>query len=127
MENLSIKGTDDTPSIELNKEQNIYTISGMSLPEDVKSFYRPVIDWFTKYFNEPNEQTTVKFTMTYFNTASSKIVLDIFQLVKNAKQNGHDVSILWGYEEDDEEMCETGEDFAEIIGIDVQLKEFPVN
>ncbi|PLX15790.1 MAG: hypothetical protein C0599_16220 [Salinivirgaceae bacterium] len=65
--------------------------------------------------------------MTYFNTASSKIVLDIFQLVKNAKQNGHDVSILWGYEEDDEEMCETGEDFAEIIGIDVQLKEFPVN
>ncbi|PLX15791.1 MAG: hypothetical protein C0599_16225 [Salinivirgaceae bacterium] len=54
MENLSIKGTDDTPSIELNKEQNIYTISGMSLPEDVKSFYRPVIDWFTKYFNEPN-------------------------------------------------------------------------
>jgi hypothetical protein len=126
MEHLVIEGTDDTPSIELNKEENKIFISGMSLPEDVTTFYGPVINWLTKYFAAPNEKTTVKFTMTYFNTASSKIILDIFQLVKNAHENGHDVSILWEYEEDDEEMCETGEDFAEIIGCEVKTKEIAV-
>ena len=126
MESLIINGTDDTPSVELNKEDGIFSISGMSLPENVTVFYRPIVEWFKKYFKDPNEHTRIRFSMIYFNTASSKMILDIFEQFRIALQDGHDVSIIWAYEEDDEEMCESGEDFAEIIGIEVKVEEVAV-
>lgn len=123
MENLIIKGTDDTPDVYLSKNENIVSIHGMSLPEDVKEFYRPIIAWFDEYFSSPNSETTVNFGMTYFNTASSKIILDLLFIIKKGIEAGHKIKVTWGYEEDDEEMEESGQDYADIVDIPIECKE----
>ena len=49
MEILDIRGTTDTPKVLFDPDNNIFEISGRSLPEDVITFYQPVIEWLDDY------------------------------------------------------------------------------
>jgi hypothetical protein len=117
MEILSIKGTQETPEILFDKAGGIFSISGKSLPEDVKDFYNPVINWIEEYSKSPNPETLLKVKMEYFNTASSKMILEIFELFKALLDAGHPVTIDWYYQEDDEDMQDAGEDYADILEV----------
>ena len=48
MEALIIKEDEGTPKIILDKDKNIFEISGNSLPEDIIAFYSPVFSWIKK-------------------------------------------------------------------------------
>jgi SiaC family regulatory phosphoprotein len=124
MESLILQAKEDTPAIVLDKEANKFSFTGVSLPEDVKEFYAPVMSWIDEYFQSPNDISKFEFKMTYFNTASSKIILDIMYKLKDAIDEGHKVEIEWGYFEDDEEMQEAGEDFSEIVEMPITIIEF---
>ncbi|MGM0497034.1 MAG: DUF1987 domain-containing protein [Bacteroidota bacterium] len=117
MEVIKIKGTDDTPSVILDKENEIFEISGRSLPEDVTSFYEPILNWLDEYAESPNSKTVFSFKLVYFNTASSKLLLDILMKLEEMYENGNDVLIKWYYPEDDEDMEEAGEEYADIVDI----------
>ncbi len=49
MQKLLIKKTSTTPEVNFSPDENIFSISGTSSPEDVRAMYYPVIDW-TKQF-----------------------------------------------------------------------------
>ncbi|HNV80241.1 MAG: DUF1987 domain-containing protein [Tenuifilaceae bacterium] len=117
MERFFLKPTNETPRIELDKVKNIFEISGTSLPEDVVQFYTPVLTWLNQYSSNPNEKTVVKFSMDYYNTSSSKMILKILELFKDIYRKGFDVEIHWHYFEDDEDIIEAGEDYSETIKI----------
>ncbi|MCF8335192.1 MAG: DUF1987 domain-containing protein [Bacteroidales bacterium] len=117
MEVIKIKGTDDTPSIVLDKDNEIFEISGRSLPEDVTAFYEPILNWLDEYAENPNDKTVFSFKLVYFNTASSKLLLDILMKLEEMHENGNEVLIKWYYPEDDEDMQEAGEEYAEIVDI----------
>jgi len=117
MEVIKIKGTDDTPSVILDKENEIFEISGRSLPEDVTSFYEPILNWLDEYAENPNSKTVFSFKLVYFNTASSKLLLDILMKLEEMYENGNDILIKWYYPEDDEDMEEAGEEYADIVDI----------
>lgn len=117
MNAFNYKGTDDTPSISLDAEQGKFEISGRSMPEDVASFYSPVMDWIDEYFQNPNSKTVFNFKLTYFNTASSKLILDIMVKLEDMQSNGNDISIKWHYPDIDEDMKEAGEEYAEMIEV----------
>lgn len=113
MKNLQIEGTDDTPTVRLDKKNKIFEISGRSLPEDAVAFYTPVFDWIDQYAAEPYPTTDFVFKLDYFNTASSKIILDLLQSLKDI--NG--IRIIWYSYEDDEEVRDAGKEFSEQVDI----------
>ena len=115
MEVIDIKPTKETPEVILDKEKGIFKISGMSLPEDVKEFYIPLINWFKKYFEAPNKETVFQVSFFYLNSASSKFLYEIFQEFKQAFLDGIDVKILWQYNLGDEEMEYAGEDYEVLL------------
>ncbi|MFP4046398.1 MAG: DUF1987 domain-containing protein [Bacteroidota bacterium] len=117
MEVIKIKGTDDTPNVILDKDNEIFEISGRSLPEDVTTFYEPILNWLDEYAENPNSKTVFSFKLVYFNTASSKLLLDILMKLEELHENGNDVLIKWYYPEDDEDMEEAGEEYADIVDI----------
>lgn len=117
METIKIQGTEDTPRIMLDAENDIMEISGRSLPEDVAAFYEPVLNWLNEYSESPNKKTTFNFRLTYFNTASSKLLLDILMILEEMKENGNDVLIKWHYPEEDEDMEEAGDEYADIVDV----------
>ncbi len=117
MENLKIEGTPKTPTIEFNMEDGKLLIRGRSIPENSIEFYKPLVDKLEEYINSPQSNTEVKIQLEYFNTSSSKCILDVFKKLEKIKSNGSDTVIKWYYEEDDEDMLEAGEDYQAIINI----------
>lgn len=117
MEVINIKGTDDTPNVILDKEKGHFEISGRSLPEDVNMFYNPILEWIDSYAEAPIEKTEFIFKLEYFNTASSKVILDILLKFEEIVENDHDVIIKWHYHEEEEDMLEAGEEYADIVDI----------
>ncbi len=117
METIKIQGTEDTPKIILDADNKFMEISGRSLPEDVAAFYEPVLNWLNEYSENPNDKTIFNFKLTYFNTASSKLLLDILMKLEEMHENGNNVLIRWHYPEDDEDMEEAGEEYADIVDV----------
>lgn len=117
METIKIMGTDDTPTVILDAQNEIFEISGRSLPEDVTAFYDPILQWLDDYSASPNPKTIFTFKLVYFNTASSKLLLDILMKLEQLKEEGHDVLVRWYYPEDDEDMQEAGEEYADIVDV----------
>lgn len=116
---INISGTEDTPGVILDKENNLLEISGRSLPEDAAEFYRPVLEWLDEYATAPNAETVFHMKLEYFNTASSKLLLDILTKLEDIDS----AKVLWYYLDDDEDMEEAGEEFEELIDVEFELIE----
>jgi hypothetical protein len=108
MQPLKIEQTDDSPFVELDKESNYFEISGKSLPEDVVEFFGPVLNWLKIYKSDPNPRTEFNFRLIYFNTASSKLILDILMIFEEMVAEGHEVLVRWHSQKTDEDMQEAG-------------------
>ncbi|MDD2565176.1 MAG: DUF1987 domain-containing protein, partial [Salinivirgaceae bacterium] len=108
MDPLYIEGTDESPDIMLDKSAGKFEFTGKSLPEDVKAFYGPVLDWLDGYIAEPNPETIVNFKMDYFNSASAKQIMDIMTCFEKVHLKGLKVLIRWYFYDDDEDMEDAG-------------------
>ena len=124
MEPIIVSATEDTPGIRLDAANDIFEISGRSLPEDVVKFYKPILDWLDEYAQSPNEKTVFYFKLSYFNTASSKIILDILMKLEGIHDNGKDITVKWHFSTDDEDMKDAGDEYAEIVDVPIDLVEY---
>ncbi|MBN1182985.1 MAG: DUF1987 domain-containing protein [Bacteroidales bacterium] len=105
----------DIPNIILDKDKNIFEFSGRSLPEDAEEFFRPVLNWIDAYVQIPNESTKLEFRMDYFNTSSSKSILEILEKFENILDAGKAVKVIWYYNNMDEDMLEAGQDYSKMV------------
>jgi len=117
MEPISIVGTPKTPTVHFNAEKGLIEIKGRSIPENSIEFYKPLVEWLEKYAESPQKVTQVNIELEYFNTSSSKCILDVFKKLESVFKNDNEVHINWYYEEDDEDMLEAGEDYQSILKI----------
>ena len=117
MNSLIIEGSPKTPNINFDGNEGSFLISGRSIPENSLDFYKPVMEWLDFYIVEPKATTTVNIKLEYFNTSSSKCLLDVFKKLEVIFKRGQKVGINWYYEADDEDMLEAGEDYQSIIKI----------
>ncbi len=120
METIKILETDDTPGIVLDAENDVFEITGRSLPEDVTSFYEPALNWLDEYSENPKPKTVFIFKLTYFNTASSKVLLDILMKLEDINSDGNEILVKWYYPDDDEDMQEAGEEYADIVDVEFE-------
>ena len=115
MNTIQINSTDTTPKVILDKAANNFYISGVSMPNDPVKFYAPIIEWIEEYKNNPVQSAQFHIELEYFNTASSKIILNIMKMIKDI---GSANKIIWVYDSTDEDIKEVGEDYQEMIGDD---------
>jgi hypothetical protein len=122
MENLHIAETKYTPDITLDAGSGTISLVGKSYPENTFEFYAPVMDWLREYFETSAQSvTTVNMEITYFNSSSSKLFFDLFDLLEE-NSDDHTVKINWIYDEENESAEEAGEDFIEDFeDLDIKL------
>lgn len=123
MEPISIAGTPKTPTVHFDSGSGKVEIKGRSIPENSIEFYKPLVDWLEAYLSTPADLTEVNIQLEYFNTSSSKCILDVFKKLEAIYKSGNEVVINWYYEEDDEDMLEAGEDYQSIIKIPFKMIE----
>jgi hypothetical protein len=119
MKDLIIKETEKTPSVALSTN-GVLKIEGRSIPEDAASFFRPLLEW-TKNFTSNEIRVDIK--LEYFNTSSSKFILEMLRLLENNTENKN-ILVNWFYEEGDLDVLESGQYFESIIGIPFKYIEY---
>jgi len=123
MKSLIIEGTPKTPTIRFDSKAGQFEIKGRSIPENSVEFYKPLVDWLEIYKDEPLPKTTVEIKLEYFNTSSSKCILEVFKKLETIHKAQNAVEVNWYYEEDDEDMLEAGEDYESIIRMPFKMIE----
>src|SRR5687767_1036366 len=98
MEILKIDAKYDTPKVILDKSNNVFEITGRSIPEDATEFYAPVLKWIEDYSKSPNKNTCFVFKLDYINTSSSRVIQNILLSLKPIGG----MKIEWLYKEDDQ-------------------------
>jgi hypothetical protein len=121
MEILRIDKTDRTPAIYCNPDEGSFEMSGRSIPENAISFYKNLFDWLDQYVAQPQKETQVVFNLEYFNTSSSKCILDILRKLEKIAETGSKVAVKWFFDDGDEDMEESGNDFKSLINLDIEL------
>ncbi|MBL7950431.1 MAG: DUF1987 domain-containing protein [Flavobacteriales bacterium] len=121
MSALFLEGSPKTPHVNFDPETGMLELKGRSIPENSIDFYKPLIDWLDKYGRSPKSKTALHVQLEYFNTSSSKCILDLFKKLEGVRATGNEVTVLWHYEADDEDMLEAGEDYAGIINIPFKM------
>ena len=126
MKELMITATKNTPEISFNPANRILTIKGEAYPENAAEFYAPFFTWLEEYLAElENRSTAVNVELVYFNSSSSRVLLDMFDKLEESAKQGHQVVVYWRYHSDNDMILEYGEEFAEEVeAIDFRLQEF---
>ncbi|TAF64797.1 MAG: DUF1987 domain-containing protein [Cytophagales bacterium] len=125
MENIHIEGSVRTPYVHFDANSGRLEVAGRSIPENSITFYKPLFDWLDSYMETPKEETTMVFNLEYFNTASSKCILDLLRKLEQLKEKHGSklVKVKWMFDEGDEDMEESGGDFKSLINLDIELIE----
>jgi len=116
MENLIIASTKRTPEVEFNIDGR-FKISGRSIPEDASQFYDRLYEWVFHFCQESHISITFDIILEYFNSGSSKAILDILRALVGSTKVGKQININWYYEEGDDDILERGEYFESILNV----------
>ena len=119
MEILIRNASFETPSIEMNPESGRIEMTGRSLPEDSATFYKPVLSWIDDYLRQPVPRTEIEIKLEYFNTATSMVLLKMF----NKLQNLNEVTVHWYHYPEDDDMLESGKEFEELCNLNFVFHE----
>jgi hypothetical protein len=92
---------------------------GLCLKTQLNFISRYLTGW-TEYAKDPLPETTFDFKLEYFNTASSKLILDVLTALEDIEN----AKVAWYFYEDDEDMEEAGEEFSELVDVDFELKSY---
>jgi hypothetical protein len=117
MKAVKIDGTPTSPTIRFDPKKGKLEIKGRSVPESTIEFYRPLLETLDEYIMTPVSPTQVDVYLDYFNTTSSKCLLDMFRRIKEIQNKGNEVIVNWFYEKDDEDMKKVGEDYQVIVNL----------
>lgn len=124
-EKIEILGNQDTPGVIFDLENKLFQISGRAFPADADRFFQPLIKWLDEYRKSgPGGTTVFDVKMEYFNTASAKMLLDIFFKFEDIHEEGNEVKVRWYFLEEDEDMFEAGEEFDEIVELEFEFVEY---
>lgn len=119
MNNLVIKEGKNTPDINFDIENRIFSITGRSFPENAKKFYQPVLDWLSNC--NLNGKLNVEIHLQYISSSSIISMLEIIKKFDRLKSENLEVSINWHYESDDDDLMKIGEDYKKVSSLDFNL------
>jgi hypothetical protein len=116
MNELKIHATKSSPEVILNPD-GIIRIKGRSIHENMIDFFKPVEAWVNEYIKMPADITCIDINLEYFNSASAKLLIQLFQKITHVQLKNKKFIVNWYYEEGDEDILERGEYFSSILNI----------
>jgi hypothetical protein len=126
MKSLVINAEADSPyypEVYFNADTGVCEISGESYMEEAYKFYLPLINWIKEFVLNEKNPLTFNVRLIYFNTSSSRLILDIFDMLKKFRDDGNKIKVNWYFDPDDPDVKDEVEDFEIESGMDIELIE----
>ncbi|GAB4131247.1 MAG: DUF1987 domain-containing protein [Bacteroidia bacterium] len=102
-----------TPEINFNPETGRLLVRGISIPENAERFFKPLFDWMTDFNKQFKGNVEFTLSLTYFNTPSVRHFLEI--MLGLIRSHGERLTIIWEYEEDDDEILDRGKEMSDVL------------
>lgn len=122
MDLMKITATANSPLIDFDRHAGVLRIEGKSFVENAFEFYKPLLATLAEYIKSPQPSTIVHIKLVYFNTSSSKCILDVLRELERLKPSS-EVKLVWYYEREDDDMLEVGKDYREIVDLNFHIVE----
>ncbi len=125
MKSLIIEAVPDSPYypiVDFDIETGVCELSGESYMEEAYKFYQPLINWLKEYTQTGNKALEFNVRLTYFNTSSSRLILDMLDVIKRFQDSGGQAKVNWFYEKDDPDVKDEVEDFEMETGLKINLE-----
>ena len=119
---LEKKGTHSTPSVLIDEKKNYMKLEGMCFHENIIAFFKDIMHWLDEYITTDFGTFTFDCKMRYFNSSSSKILHDMFEIMDENAVGDKKVIVNWHIDKDDSmlaELCEDIEDEYKNLTISV--------
>lgn len=114
MDKIFIEATARTPRFDFDPAARTLLLSGESYPEDPTKFFAEPLSKVLEFLRSTHEGPVhFTFHLTYFNSSSAKVLMDLFGALEECAQSGNEVLVEWQHADDDDNMRELGEEFAE--------------
>ncbi len=120
MENLVITGNSNIyliPQVNFDASTGVCEIVGESYLEETKDFYAKLVKWLQDYMFQVKGDITLSVKLTYFNTSTSRCLLDIFRMLKSYQLQKHNVTVNWYVRKEEDFTVEEVEDFIANSGL----------
>jgi hypothetical protein len=124
IDKLYMPGTEDEPEINFDAANNLFEISGRSIPENANTIFFPILEWLNRYFVDPNKQTNLVLKLEYLNSASSKKMIEVLALLEENYLKGFNIIVHWLYENGDTSMKNKGREMLSIFKIPFEISTY---
>lgn len=114
------KGTFYIPHVHFDVETGHCLMEGESYLENTWEFYEKLLSWI-KAFAESKRPIQFDFKLSYFNTSSSKGILQLLEFLEAYEAEGGKVCINWYYPAHDEDLKEEAEDFMIDTNLNINM------
>lgn len=105
--------TNRMPGVSLDAKNHAMLLEGEAYPEDVAAAFEPLMTSISTTLAESGETPmTVKFQLQYFNSGSSRKILEIIKMI-DASDTVHNIE--WLADPEDDEMIDHGNRFSRAV------------
>lgn len=120
--NVSIAGSQSTPTVDGDWAQGLLRMQGDSYPENSFEFFGPIIDWLERFLKTPPVPLLrLELRLVYMNTSSVKAMMDIFDLLEDSHKQGSQVCVDWYYDPRNERVMCLADEFREDCSFPFQI------
>lgn len=123
--NFFLKAERTTPQVSIDDQLDEMYFKGRCSPEMAIYFFQPIEEAIDRYFDQGKKSLKAHFSLEYINTSSTKCIINLMRKLDKRVRKGQKIEIFWYYEEEDEDMMETGEDLSDLLmAIDINILEY---
>lgn len=111
---LYLKRTSTTPEVDFKFSTHQLSMTGEIYPENAQAFFAPILDELHHYLQSATDRSIeVNMDLTYFNSASTRMLYNLFNQLDWAAAAGNQITVTWYHDEEDSNSLEFCEDIKE--------------
>lgn len=111
--NLALAATVSTPAVQADWQSGVLSMVGESYPENTYEIFDEIIAWVEAFLGESDKPLRVELQLNYLNTSSIRAMIDIFDCLQAAHDDGRELSVSWLYDSRNPRSADMGEEFKE--------------
>ncbi len=122
MKILEIESTRRTPYVKFDIDKGTLEIKGSILLVNPTDFFDKILEYVDEYLLNPQSETQILLHIEYYNTYASKLLMFVLKKLQKLTKLDLKVTLIWLYDEDDEDMRDVGETYKSTLKMQTILQ-----
>lgn len=122
---ISMPATASTPEVRADWQAGVLMMAGESYPENTYEIFDGIISWVESFLSETDRELKLDLRLNYLNTSSIRAMIDVFDRLQAAHDDGRVLSVIWLYDTRNPRSAELGEEFKEDYTFSFEIQALP--